>query len=146
MKAFSGHNTDHKSFLYYLYICDRAQTERKHLVRSHRNWNGVTGKDRSLLTNSKCSLSTKMRIPKNPELFLLHCEVYMFPGPGVPSAVSQPYIISSICQHKAKAVVIQVRDPVAAISKQTMLQKHSRPWTWKTKHLSYTFNSMLIGN
>lgn len=84
---------------------------------------------RSLLTNSVCSFSSKMRIPENPEFFLLHCEVCMFPGPGIPSAVSQPYIIASVCQHKAKAVVIQVSDPIAGICKQTMLQKHSRPWT-----------------
>lgn len=79
----------------------------------------MMGKDRkrSLLANSTSSFSTKMRIPENPEFVLLHCEVYMLPGPGVPSAVSQPYIIASVCQHKAKAIVIQVCDPVAAISK-----------------------------
>lgn len=96
---------------------------KKYLVHSQYDWTDMMGKDRtmSLLTNSTYSSSSKSRIPENPEFFLLHCEVCMFPGPSVPSAVAQPHIIASICQHKAKAVVIQICDPIAGICKQTML-------------------------
>ena len=62
-----------------------------------------------------------------PELVLVWSERPVFPGPRVPSAVSEPHVVPGVRQHVSQTGVWRVGDPVTAGGEEAMLEQDRRP-------------------
>lgn len=67
------------------------------------------------------------QVPELPELFLGGVKAHVFPGPGVPSAVSDPHVVAFVGEHVAQAGVRQVCNPVTSCCQEAVLKQYCGP-------------------
>lgn len=67
-------------------------------------------------------------LPELPELILGGVKGRVFPGPGVPSAISDPHVVTLVGEHVAQAGVRGIGNPVASCCQEAVLKQHSGLW------------------
>lgn len=75
------------------------------------------------------------QLPELPELFLGGVKGHVFPGPGVPSAVSDPHVVTFVGEHVAQAGVGRVGNPVTSCRQEAVLKQHGGPRACVTLHI-----------